>query len=236
VALVDLNSDRWLDLVVIHQDDGTLMFRQGDGLGGFGPQQLFGVGGRPRVLVMDDVTGDGALDAVLSDPGASPAGARVAILPSTTRPVAGVAVAAVDAGGQAVGDLLYLNEAGNVLPGATLTGTSGRFTILNVPPGPIWLRLVTGGLGSRFLHAYPDAVTNTKFPVITGLEATTTISGITADAVLRPVGEVQIRFLGTQRATSSNPILFDSQGNATGGADYAAIVEANSDYIVKLSK
>jgi hypothetical protein len=47
---------------------------------------------------------------------------------------------------------------------------------------------------------------------------------------------VQIRFLGTQRATSSNPIIFDDQGNAQGGADYRAIIEANSDYIIQLSR
>jgi hypothetical protein len=233
VALTDLNGDRLLDLVVIHQD-GTLIYRQGDGLGGFGPQQVSAVGGSPFALVMDDVTGDGAIDAVLSDP--NPASPRMVILPSTERPVAGVAVAAVQANGLAAGDLVYLDALGAAVPAATVTGVSGRFAIFNVPPGPIWLRLVTGGLGSRFLHAYADAVTNTTFPVITGLDATTTIAGVTADAVLRPVGEVQIRFLGTQRATSSNPIIRDSQGNATGGADYAAIIEANSDYIVKLSK
>jgi hypothetical protein len=105
-----------------------------------------------------------------------------------------------------------------------------------VPPGPIWLRLLNSGLGSRFLYAYADAVTNTAFPVIIGPTTTTTIRGVTVDAVLRPVGEVQIRFLGTQRATSSNPIVFDSQGNTTSGADYAAIVEANSEYVIKLSK
>ncbi len=235
VALTDLNGDRSLDLVVIGQD-GRMIYRQGDGLGGFGPEQLPlpSVGGSPFALVMDDVTGDGAIDAVLSDP--NPASPRMVILPSTERPVAGVAVAAVQANGLAAGDLVYLDPQGGAVPGATVTGVSGRFAIFNVPPGPIWLRLVTGGLGSRFLHAYADAVTNTTFPVITGLDATTTIAGVTADAVLRPVGEVQIRFLGTQRATSSNPIIRDSQGNATGGANYAAIIEANSDYIVKLSK
>lgn len=234
VALTDLNGDRSLDLVVIHQD-GTLLYRQGDGLGGFGPQQIADAGVGPVALVMDDVTGDGAVDAVLSDPGAN----RIAILPSTERPVAGVAVAAVQADGQEVGELVYLDTQEpdpSAVSGATVTGGSGRFVIFNVPPGPIWLRLLTGGLGSRFLHVYADAVTNTKFPIITGLNATTTISGVTADAVLRPVGEVQIRFLGTQRATSSNPIIRDSRGNATGGADYAAFIEANSDYIVKLSK
>lgn len=231
VALTDLNGDRSLDLVVLHLDGGLIHY-QGDGLGGFGQPQRSEVGGIPFALIMDDVTGDGAIDAVVSDPGLN----RVAILPLTQRPVGGVAVAAVQANGQAVGDLVYLDAQGTAISGVTVTGASGRFAIFNVPPGPIWLRLVTGGLGSRFLHAYAGSVTNTTFPVITGLDATTTISGVTADAVLRPVGEVQIRFLGTQRATSSNPIVRDSRGNATGGADYVSVIEANSDYIVKLSK
>ncbi len=235
VAAIDLNKDRHLDLVVVHQDqDGTVMYQEGDGVGGFGQQRLFQVGGRPVALVMDDVTGDGVADAVLSDPGSG--SGRIVILPQTTRAVDGVAVAAVQANGQAVGDVVYLNEQGAAVSGATVTAASGRFAIFNVPPGPIWLRLLSKGLGSRFLHAYANAVTNTTFPVITGQSTTVSISGVTVDAVVRPVGEVQIRFLGTQRATSSNPILFDSQGNATGGADYRAIIEANSDYVIQLSK
>jgi hypothetical protein len=237
VAVLDLNTDRSPDLVVVHQD-GTVMYREGAGAGGFGPQFLFPVGGRPAALVMDDVTGDGAVDAILSDPiGASGSpGPRIAILPQTTRTVSGIAVAAVQANGQAVGEVVYLNDQGNAVPDATVTDPSGQFAIFNVPPGPIWLRLVNGGLGSRFLHAYADAVTNTSFPVIRGETTTVSINGVTVDAVLRPVGEVQIQFLGTQRATSSNPIIFDQQGNATGGADYRSIIEANSDYVIRLSK
>jgi hypothetical protein len=91
-------------------------------------------------------------------------------------------------------------------------------------------------LGIRFIHAYAGAVTNTNFPIIKGLNATTTVRGVTADAVLRPVGEVQLHFLGTQRVTGSNPLQFDENGNTIGGADYSAVVDANSDYVVKLSK
>jgi hypothetical protein len=234
IAVTDLNGDRSADLMVVHQSDGSLMYREGDGGGGFGPERVFRLGGQPRGLVMDDVTGDGAPDAILSDP--APGAARVVILPHSTRPVDGVAVAAVRADGRAVGEIVYLDQQDQPMIGATLTGTSGRFALLNVPPGPVWLRLITGGLGSRLLYSYPDAVSNTKFPVVTGLNATTIVGGITADAVLRPVGEVQIRFLGTQRATSSSPLEFDAQGNTVGGASYAAVVEANSEYVVKLSK
>lgn len=239
VATIDLNGDRSLDLVVVNQGEGTppggsITYREGDGVGGFGPTRQLSVGGQPVALVMDDVTGDGKVDAVLADPGTG--SGRMVILPQTTRPVDGIAVAAVQADGQAVGDVVYLDDQGTAPVATTVTGQSGKFAIFNVPPGPVWLRLLNGGLGSRFLQAYADAVTNTTFPVIKGQSTTTTISGLTADAVLRPVGEVQIRFLGTQRATSSNPIIYDSDGNAVGGANYAAIVEANSDYIVKLSK
>jgi hypothetical protein len=237
VATIDLNGDRARDLVVVNQGDNepsAITYRENDGAGGFGLPLQFDVGGQPRALVMDDVTGDGLVDAVLSD--STQQAPRMVILPQTTRPVDGIAVAAVQADGRAVGDVVYLNDQATGPSGATITGPSGKFAIFNVPPGPIWLRLLNGGLGSRFLHAYADAVTNTTFPVIRGESTTTTISGVTADAVLRPVGEVQIRFLGTQRATSSNPIIYDSNGNATGGADYAAIIEANSDYVVKLSK
>jgi hypothetical protein len=231
VAVRDLNGDLSADLIVM-LNDGTLTYREGDGVGGFGPERRYGVGGGPTQLIMDDVTGDGNEDAVIADPGSG----RIVILPQTRQPVDGVAVAAVRADGRAVGDVVYLDAQGTAMPGASLTGTSGRFAVLNVPPDPVWLRLLTGGLGSRFLHAYAGAVTNTPFPVIKGLNATTTVSGVTADAVLRPVGEVQMHFLGTQRVTSSNPLQFDVNGNATGGANYSAVVDANTDYVVKMSK
>jgi hypothetical protein len=160
----------------------------------------------------------------------------VVILPQTRQPVEGVAVAAVRADGRAVGDVVYVDAQGVAMLDASLTGASGRFAILNVPPDPVWLRLLTGGLGSRFLHAYAGAVTNTTFPIIKGFNATTSVSGVTADAVLRPVGEVQMHFLGTQRVTSSNPLQFDADGNTTGGANYSTVVDANSDYVVKLSR
>jgi hypothetical protein len=231
VAVRDLNGDLSSDLIVM-QNDGTLIYREGDGVGGFGPERMYSVGGGPNQLIMDDVTGDGNEDAVIADPGS----ARIVILPQTRQPVDGVAVAAVRADGRAVGDVVYLDAQGRAIPGASLTGTSGRFAVLNVPPDPVWLRLLTGGLGSRFLHAYAGAVTNTPFPVIKGFNATTTVSGVTADAVLRPVGEVQMHFLGTQRVTSSTPLEFDVDGNSTGGASYSTVVDANSDYVVKLSK
>ncbi|MFZ5874862.1 MAG: FG-GAP repeat domain-containing protein [Nitrospirota bacterium] len=231
VAVRDLNGDLSTDLIVM-QNDGTLIYREGDGVGGFGPERVYTVGGGPNQLIMDDVTGDGNEDAVIADPGSD----RIVVLPQTRQPVDGVAVAAVRADGRAVGDVVYLDAQGRPLLGAALTGASGRFAVLNVPPDPVWLRLLTGGLGSRFLHAYAGAVTNTTFPIIKGLNATTTVSGVTADAVVRPVGEVQLHFLGTQRVTSSNPLQFDADGNSIGGANYSAVVDANSDYVVKLSK
>jgi hypothetical protein len=50
------------------------------------------------------------------------------------------------------------------------------------------------------------------------------------------VGEVQIDFLGTARRTGSNPLVFDDNGSPTGGADYRASIEANSDYVIKLTR
>jgi hypothetical protein len=237
VTLIDINGDRVLDLVIINAGDGTVLYRPGDGAGDFGPQSLFTVGGRPGALVVDDVTGDGLVDAILSDPVGDQAGRRVLILPQTTQPAAGLAVAAAQADGAQVGEVVYLDDSpSGVAVGAPATGASGRFMILNIPPGPVWLRLTNGGTGSRFLQAYPDSVTNTAFQVVTGPTTTVTISGSTADAVGRPVGQVQIDFLGTARRTGSNPLVFDDLGNPTGGADYRASVEANSDYVIKLTR
>jgi hypothetical protein len=235
LALIDVDGDRLLDLIVINQGDGTVLYRPGLGDGDFGEPQVFSIGGRPGALVVDDVTGDGLVDAVLSDPGSN----RVLILPRSTRPAAGIAVAAVREDGGQVGTVVYLaNSPGGFVPavGASSTGPSGRFMILNVSPGPVWLQLLSGGTGSRFLQAYPDGATNTTFQIIVGPTKTVPIDGVTVDAVLRPVGEVQIHFLGTEQRTASNPVTFDDGGNPSGGANYRTSVDANSDYVIKLTK
>jgi hypothetical protein len=235
LALIDVDGDRLLDLIVINQGDGTVLYRPGLGDGDFGEPQVFSIGGRPGALVVDDVTGDGLVDAVLSDPGSN----RVLILPRSTRPAAGIAVAAVREDGGQVGTVVYLADSpGGFVPaaGASSTGPSGRFMILNVPPGPVWLQLLGGGTGNRFLQAYPDGATNTTFQIIVGTTKTVSVDGVTVDAVLRPVGEVQIHFLGTEQRTASNPVTFDSGGNPSGGANYRTSVDANSDYVIKLSK
>ncbi len=235
LAVIDADGDRLLDLVVINQGDGTVLYRPGLGDGNLGEPLVFSVGGRPGALAVDDVTGDGLVDAVLSDPGRN----RVLILPRTTRPAAGIAVAAVREDGAQVGTVVYVADSpGGFAPatGSSSTGPSGRFMILNVPPGPVWLRLLSGGTGSRFLQAYPDGVTNTTFQIIVGPAKTVSVDGVTVDAVLRPVGEVQIHFLGTERRTASNALTFDDRGNPSGGANYRTSVDANSDYVIKLSK
>lgn len=235
LALVDVDGDRLLDLIVINQGDGTVLYRPGLGDGNLGEPQVFSIGGRPGALAVDDVTGDGLVDAVLSDPGSN----RVLILPRSTRPAAGIAVAAVREDGGQVGTVVYLADSpGGFAPaaGASSTGPSGRFMILNVPPGPVWLQLLSGGTGNRFLQAYPDGATNTTFQIIVGPTKTVPVDGVTVDAVLRPVGEVQIHFLGTEQRTASNPVTFDDGGNPSGGANYRTSVDANSDYVIKLSK
>lgn len=235
VALIDVNQDRTLDLVVVNAGDGTVLYRPGEGDGTFGSQLLFTVGGQPSTLAVADVTGDGLVDAVLTDSGG--ADRRLMILPQTVRPIGGISVAAVLENGSASGEVVYLDDSSaGVASGAPATGASGRFMILNVRPGPIWLRLLSGGTGSRFLHAYPDSVTNTTFPIISGATKTVSINGVTVDAVIRPVGEVQIDFLGTAQRTASNPLRFDANDNPVGGADYRTTIGANSDYVIKLNK
>jgi hypothetical protein len=237
VALIDVNQDRTLDLVVVNGGDGTVLYRPGEGDGTFGSQLIFTVGGHPSTLVVDDVTGDGLVDAVLTDADAGASDRRVMILPQTMRPIGGITVAAVQENGSPSGQVVYLDDSSaGVAVGAPATGASGRFMILNVREGPIWLRLLSGGTGSRFLQAYPDSVTNTTFPIISGATKTVSINGVTVDAVVRPVGEVQIDFLGTAQRTASNPLRFDDQGNPIGGADYRTTIGANSDYVIKLNK
>ena len=72
LALIDVDGDRLLDLIVINQGDGTVLYRPGLGDGDFGEPQVFSIGGHPGALVVDDVTGDGLVDAVLSDRGEQP--------------------------------------------------------------------------------------------------------------------------------------------------------------------
>ncbi|MFZ5862568.1 MAG: FG-GAP repeat domain-containing protein [Nitrospirota bacterium] len=234
VALMDVHNDGALDLVVLNRGDGTILLRQGNGQGSFTSEQIVTVGGAPSFMALGDLTGDGAADVALSNP--SVPLQRVIVLPQTAGPRAGVAVAATRADGFDVGTVVYLDSSGDAVPGAVATGPSGRFAIFNAPPGMVWLRMRSVGIGSRLVYVYPDSVVNTAFPVIVGSTSTIVMSGATVDAVVRPVGEVQIRFLGTARVTSSRPIELDPNGNASGGADYRVRVEANNDYVLRLSK
>ncbi|MBI3607671.1 MAG: VCBS repeat-containing protein, partial [Nitrospirae bacterium] len=164
VALIDVNRDRTLDLVVVNAGDGTVLYRPGEGDGTFGAQLIVAVTGQPSTLVLDDVTGDGLVDAVLAD-----SSGRMMILPQTVRPIGGITVVAAQENGSASGEVVYLDDSSSgVASGAAATTASGRFMILNVRPGPIWLRLLSGGTGSRFLQSYPDGVTNTTFEIISG--------------------------------------------------------------------
>ncbi len=64
-ALGDLNSDGRTDIVAVNYTSNDMSVFLGDGKSGFSKPTLFPVGFEPKAVALRDVTGDGALDAVV---------------------------------------------------------------------------------------------------------------------------------------------------------------------------
>ncbi len=143
-------------------------------------------------------------------------------------------VEAIDLEGKLAEDVWY------VKPDNTLTTDSsqgrGEFMIFNVPPGWVVVRMTVGGNGNQIISVYPDSLSYLKILVQRGILGNTLVpaSGVTVDAVVRPVGDVDIAFLGSEVTTFSSP-LQDQDGTIV-GASYLVFLAANSKYIVRLTK
>jgi len=211
--LVDVNGDGRLDLVVACSGLNTVTIYLGAGNGVFTkwqcdtgcPHPAIPVGVRPV-----------ALDSDLFDPepGADLAVANrfsdsMSVFYAIPSPVAGIPITVTDDAGDVAPDVVYLDAAGNVVPG-NVTDASGRFIVFNVVPGETWLS-ATGGLnGNTRVRVFADSATFAQLPVLAASPAAVTLQGQVSDAVNAPQSNIEVTFSGTGIATVSTDQLSTS--------------------------
>ncbi len=233
----DFNSDGRRDLVVTGGGDPNVQIFLGNGDGTFQkPPILKTVGVSPRGIVAADLNLDGSHDIAVVDP----LNRRLYTLMSEDvlaipDPGSGFTyqVEAVDLAGRPVGEVRYITPQGTLTPDHTKSG--GKFLILNVPPGIIFIRTFEGSTGNRIVTVYPDSVSNIKVSLAQGILTSVPVLGVTLDAVARPIGDADITFLGNGSVTFSSPLILQAN-SVVGGAIYDIFLEANSEFIAKLTK
>jgi len=208
--LVDTNADSRLDLVVACSGLGTVAIYLGTGDGSFTQWQCDTSCPRPAIP-----TGvlPVALDTDLFDPkpGSDLAVANrfsdsLSIFYATPTPVAGIPMSITDDEGNAVPDIVYLDDAGNVLPG-NVTGDSGRFIAFNVPPGNAWISATGGQNGNARVRVFPDAASFAQLLVLAASPPSVTLEGQVSDAVNLPQSDIEVTFAGTGIGTVTAPEL-----------------------------
>jgi hypothetical protein len=109
--------------------------------------------------------------------------------------------------------------------------------IFNVPSGLTVVRTISGGSGNSTITAYPDSVSYLKILIQRGVfgNQLLPVSGVTVDAIIRPIGDVDISFTGSEVATFSSSLVVQN-GSVVGGASYQTFLEVNSEYIAHLTK
>ncbi|MCI0529853.1 MAG: VCBS repeat-containing protein, partial [Nitrospira sp.] len=236
----DFNSDGRRDLVVTGRGDAgdpNVQIFLGNGDGTFQkPPISKTIGVSPRGIVAADLNIDGSQDIAVVDP----LNRRLYTLMSEDilaipDPGSGFTyqVEAVDLAGRHVGEVRYITPQGTLTPDHTKSG--GKFLILNVPPGIIFTRTFEGSTGNRIVTVYPDSVSNTKISLAQGILTSVPVLGVTLDAVARPIGDADITFLGNGSVTFSSPLILQAN-SVVGGATYDTFLEANSEFIAKLTK
>lgn len=208
--LVDTNGDGRLDLVVACSGLGTITVYLGSADGVFTKWQCDAGCPRPSIPTgLQPV----ALDTDLFDPqpGSDLAVANrfsdsMSIFYASSSEVAGIPVTVTDDAGDPAPDVVYLDAAGNALPG-TVTDNSGRFIAFNVAPGEAWLS-TTGGLnGNTRMRVFPDSASFTQIQVLAASPAAVTLQGQVSDAVNAPQSDIEVTFSGTGIGTVSTDEL-----------------------------
>jgi hypothetical protein len=243
VAVGDFDGDGRKDLAVTDTGDGTVKIFLGNGNGTFqSPPISKTVGTTPGGIAVGDLNIDGPDDLAIVNSASSLYVMVSQQVPAIPNPENGFTykVEAVDLGGRPVGDVRYITSDGRLTTDHTKSG--GRFLILNVPagsliaPNPVFVKTIEGSSGNKIVTVYPDSVSYTRLPVVTGFTLTAVpVLGATLDAVSRPIGDTDITFLGNGFVTFSSPVIV-SQGSVVGGAAYQAFLDPNSEFIVKLNK
>jgi hypothetical protein len=144
-------------------------------------------------------------------------------------------VQAMDFEGQAVGEVRYVRADQSLT--ADYTQGIGKFMIFNLPPGLTFVRTTSGGSGNKVISIYPDSVSYLKILVQqSGFgNIPVPVAGVTVDAVTRPVGDVDLTFIGSDVTTFSSPLQVQD-GSVVGGASYQVALSTNSEYVIRLTK
>jgi hypothetical protein len=216
VSLRDLNFDGREDLI-ISSSSGDISVLSGLGDGTFAPEVRYPVGGEPGSLLIADFNDDGFTDVV----GFQGQSGTLSFLPGISVPVPNISLQASNLDGVKVGQEVYYQN-GSPVPAttSTMTDSSGKFLIFNVPPGLLNVNVTQGGSGNLFMPSYPGSATFGSIPVIPPDFRQITLTGITMDPVgaqlVRQVPGVNISLLGTGVATRSDPVggAFNIRTNA----------------------
>jgi hypothetical protein len=236
-SIGDFNSDGLQDVAVADPGSRTLRILYGNGDGTF--QEIpFSepTGTSPSGMVVGDLDLSGSDDIAVVDSGDHTLSVFLGTQGlAAADPANGFTykVEAVDLAGNTVGQVRYLTTGGVLTTDHTKSG--GKFMIFNVPPGLLFVRSFDGSSSNRIISIYPDNVSFVKLPIVPVPFESVPVLGVTLDAVARPIGDVDLTFLGSGVITFSSPLVID-RGTVVGGADYNAFLGINSEFIVKLSK
>ncbi len=242
IALASFDFDSLLDLVVTEENgtDAKILYGRSDG--SFSDPVSIPLGGSLAGLAVSDFDRNASSDFVVVDESLH----KATVVMSTDALAVNnhPQVEAIDLEGKLVGDVWYKCDptlTNDPCQGQALTKNpslgNGEFVIFNVPLGWVTVRSVSGGAGNQIISVYPDSLSYLKILVQRGILGNVLIpvSGVTVDAVVRPVGDVDIAFLGSEATTFSSPLQVQD-GSIVGGASYEVFLGTNSEYIVRLTK
>ncbi len=220
ILLTDVNRDSRIDLIVKGAGGARLFIGNGGGIFG-SPTDI---SSSPVVdIVLADIDENGKEDLILSR-----SDGTLQLSRGSERPQEGVRVEARNEAGVPVGQVAYLDEAGEIASDAGATTKSGRFIFFNVPAGFMHLIASEGGSGNALVTAYSEGLSYTHLninpiPPMTVMLDGQVINPTTADTAGLPVEDIKINSLGTTAATISGV-----EGR------YQLHLGANSEHILKL--
>ncbi|MEC4678160.1 MAG: FG-GAP-like repeat-containing protein, partial [Nitrospirota bacterium] len=128
-----------------------LLFFLGNGDGSFGLSRTILSTASPA-LSLADFNEDGKIDLI------APEGINLSLFLGEDTPQENIKIEVRDADGLVVGDIAYLDEAGQLVPDAQQTTASGRFLALNVPEGRTLVQVIEGGAGNNMVTTFLDSL------------------------------------------------------------------------------
>ncbi|VAX28868.1 hypothetical protein MNBD_NITROSPIRAE01-2018 [hydrothermal vent metagenome] len=147
--VLDLSRDNRNDLLL--GGPSGLLFFLGNGDGSFGLSRTILSTASPA-LSLADLNEDGKIDLI------APEGTNLSLFLGEDTPQENIKIEVRDADGLVVGDIAYLDEAGQFVPDAQQTTASGRFLTLNVPEGRTLVQVIEGGAGNNMITTFVDSL------------------------------------------------------------------------------